>query len=196
MPNDFEALWRQHEKPLLRLCMRALGNQDAARDALSRIAIQVWLRFPLYARAERRWGLLRKTAIHVCIDIQRQLRRQERQWAELDEHSAEPQETAPVPQAQDVAFPGAGIEERQLVELVQGMLAELPASMRDCARMAFMEQQDYLEIAEALSLSPVNVRKNIERSRQRLIKPLVKAGVIDSENGFLTWLKGRRRKPR
>jgi len=184
---SFEALWRQHQAALLRVCERTLGDPDAARDALSRTAVRVWLQWSRASQTDWPWALLRRVAINVCIDLQRERRRQALRWTSLDEQLGEGAEL-------EAAEPCEEQEEQRLQTLLLELLESLPPQLRACARLAFVEQQSYADIAVALRLTPANVRKIVERSRKRLVKPLARAGVIRDEDSFQRWLSGRRKR--
>lgn len=183
----FEALWRKHQRALLRVCERTLGDSDAARDALSRTAVRVWLQWSRSSQEDWPWALLRRVAINVCIDLQRERRRLALRWTPLDDALGEGVELEAVP-------PEAEEEEQRLQTLLLKLLEALPPQMRACARLAFVDQQSYADIAVALRLTPANVRKIVERSRKRLIQPLARAGVIRDEASFHRWLSGRRKR--
>ncbi|MCP3166711.1 RNA polymerase sigma factor [Myxococcus qinghaiensis] len=184
---SFEALWRQHQAALLRVCERTLGDSDAARDALSRTAVRVWLQWSRASQEDWPWALLRRVAINVCIDLQRERRRQALRWTSLDEQLGEGADL-------EAAEPCEEQEEQRLQALLLELLESLPPQLRACARLAFVEQQSYADIAVALRLTPANVRKIVERSRKRLVKPLARAGVIRDEARFHRWLSGRRKR--
>ncbi|NVJ26187.1 MULTISPECIES: RNA polymerase sigma factor [Myxococcus] len=185
--ESFEALWRRHQGALLRVCERTLGDSDAARDALSRTAVRVWLQWSRASQTDWPWALLRRVAINVCIDLQRERRRLALRWTPLDEVLGEGVEL-------EAATPEAEEEEQRLQTLLLKLLESLPPQMRACARLAFVDHQGYADIAVALQLTPANVRKIVERSRKRLIQPLVRAGVIRDEASFHRWLSGRRKR--
>ncbi|MFY2563160.1 RNA polymerase sigma factor [Corallococcus terminator] len=185
--GSFEALWRQRQGALLRVCERTMGDSDAAREALSRTAIRVWLQWSRCSQVDWPWALLRRVAINVCIDLQRERRRQAWRWTPLEEELGEGADL-------EAAGPGEEQEEERLQALLLELLESLPPQLRACARLAFVEQQDYADIAVALRLTPANVRKIVERSRKRLVQPLARAGVIRDEASFHRWLSGRRKR--
>ncbi|NTX39254.1 sigma-70 family RNA polymerase sigma factor [Myxococcus sp. CA051A] len=184
----FEALWSQHQRALLRICERTLGDLDAAREAMSRTGVRVWLQMSRSSSQEEwPWALLRRVAINVCIDLQRERRRQSWRWTSLDEELGDGAEL-------EAARPCGEQEEQQLQSLLLELLESLPPQLRACARLAFVEQQGYADIAATLRLTPANVRKIVERSRKRLVQPLAQAGVIRDEASFHRWLSGRRKR--
>jgi RNA polymerase sigma-70 factor (ECF subfamily) len=173
--RSFQELWARHERHLFHLCIKQLKNEDAADEAMSRVAIKAWQKMPEYDSIPQPRALLCRITLNVCIDIQREQGRQNQRHIGLDELSPD-SAWLMNPKAGE---PDARLAERELRRLVLRILRKLPRHSRACARLAFIQQLPANEIAKQLELKPANVRKIIERTRNLLRSLLVEAGVMD-----------------
>jgi RNA polymerase sigma factor (sigma-70 family) len=69
-------------------------------------------------------------------------------------------------------------EERLLVTeigtLIATAIGELPPPLRDAARLRFIDEVSYPEMAEALAITVENARKRVQQSRRMLRERLMK----------------------
>jgi RNA polymerase sigma-70 factor (ECF subfamily) len=156
----FELLMRQHERLVLVVALRLLGNQEDARDA----AQEVFLKLYRFGHAiepgnpVKPW--LYRVAVNVCNDMLRQRVSARRVFA-VDE-SIEDWDGA-----EDGNVEGAllAAQQRQVLRLALG---KLPNRERTALVLRDVEGLETEEVARMLGTSAVTVRAHVSRGRMRL----------------------------
>ena len=165
----FWPLWRRHERRIIDVCRRKMsGVQSDVDDAVSRSMFAAMERMPAYASSIlnlEAW--LTRLSCNVCIDMQRERIRASRKAV-----SADTTEVVESMAADDSP------EERLLVTeigtLIATAIGELPPPLREAAKLRFVDEVSYPEMAQALSITVENARKRVQQSRRILRERLMK----------------------
>lgn len=158
-PGSFEALYRDQEEAVRRLCRRMLGD-EAARDASQEVFLRARRGFDGWdpSRSFRSWLLA--VAGHHCVD---QLRRRGVEARIFDRRDFE---------AEDLRSPGRSPLREAVHAQERGRLLEaidaLPRKYRLPLVLRYFQELDYDGIAELLGLTRGQVGTLLFRARRRL----------------------------
>lgn len=147
----FEEAVRLHSRRLLAIARGILGTQAAAEDAFQQAMLN------LYQHRERYdWsqpvGLLRRTVVNESL----RMLRSPRMSLVADDHPG------------GWESPLGGMIDRETVELVRKMIAELPEHFRAALILCEYENLSYAEIADMLEVSIPQVKTWLHRGRRQL----------------------------
>ena len=167
--GDREALlrlWETHQDRLKKICHRYMRqNQSDAEDALSCVlerVLQVLPRTAAGIRNLRAW--LNRIAVNECLDLHRAKKRRARQVL-ADE---EPGSLTGIGSWVEENDPLQAILHQELADSIRHAVDSLPAQLREASVLYFMEELLQEQIAKDLKISPVSVRKRIQRARALL----------------------------
>jgi len=177
----FEALVRAHQPALYRHALRKLSDHAAAEDAVQETFMRA---YKSRARVNDDWQLrpwLHQICANVCIDEANRRRKESTKtsrWAIVD-------------------MPTRGIAPELEKELgldadhsdMTAAILSLPANYQEALSMRYVEELEYDEMAEILSISEENVRARVSRASKAvrvLLRPV--AAII----AFLAVIFGRR----
>jgi RNA polymerase sigma factor (sigma-70 family) len=166
--SAFAALVRRHERLVLRVCQRVLGNLHAAHDAfqltfltLARKAGTLDLRSPLA-------GWLYKVAYHLSLRLR---------GAAAARRRAEEQATdGRPPQAGEE--PGADLEQRELRLALHEELDRLPEKYRAPLVLCYFDGHTHDEAARAIGLPRGSMAKRLAEGLDRLRERLLVRGFV------------------
>ena len=162
--SAFWQLWHLHERRIIDVCRRRMNGEPAeVDDAVSRSMFVAMEKMPEHAAAimnVEAW--LTRLCCNVCVDIQRE---RSRAWRGAVSVEA-----------------GTGIEEilaskdspeesclaNEIGTLIARTIDELRPPLKDAARLRFIEEASYQDIAKKLSITQVNARKRVQQSRSIL----------------------------
>jgi RNA polymerase sigma-70 factor (ECF subfamily) len=160
----FEQLLRSHEKDVLRL-VRLLGIPPADREDIAQeVFVRVFSHLDSYRPGRPFGGWLYRITVNACHDHRRRAARRGREEAEHELEKAADNRPGP----EELA---GGSESRSLLE---GALAELSERERVVFVLCEMEELPTRQVARALQISSVTVRRHLGRARRRLQQVLSK----------------------
>ena len=156
----FNELVLEHQSLVFSLCLRMIGQKQAAEDATQEAFIAAWRNLKNLRGAFRPW--LMRIASNACTD---ELRRRGRRPSSsldsaLDEGVPEPADSEPSPDTSLLQ----GEVRRQVEEALQ----DLPADQRVAVVLSDLHGFDYAEVAEITKTSLGTVKSRISRGRTRL----------------------------
>jgi RNA polymerase sigma-70 factor (ECF subfamily) len=168
---SFNRLVEHYQTPLYNLCLRMLGSPQAAEDATQEAFIAAFRAIRSFqGSAFRAW--LFRIASNTCYDELR--RRKSRPALSLDQPQGEGQ------QPLDFAARGPTVDERaeqrELGDLLQAALLEIPAEQRLAIVLCDVQGLDYAEIAVAMNVSLGTIKSRIFRGRAHLRAVLLRSG--------------------
>jgi RNA polymerase sigma-70 factor (ECF subfamily) len=169
--SAFWVLWGKHQARVADVCRRQMSGVAAdADDAMSRAMMQAQEKMPAYASSILNvdaW--LARLSCNICFDIHRERCRDMRGTVNVDdEELADAALTAQEsPESQCLAS--------EISQRITDAIAELPAPLRDAARLRFVDEASYPEMAEKLSITVENARKRVQQSRSILRTVLKRA---------------------
>jgi RNA polymerase sigma-70 factor (ECF subfamily) len=156
----FNELVDEYERLVFSVCLRLLGQRQAAEDATQEAFISAWRGIGGLRGAFRPWLL--RIASNACTD---ELRRRGRRPAAsletaLEEGMPEPPVRTPSPEESAL--------DSELRQRINGALQDLPADQRLALVLCDVEGLDYAEIAGVMRCSLGTVKSRISRGRARL----------------------------
>lgn len=152
-------LYEQFAPAMLGLCMRYLGEREAARDALQEGFVKVFTRIDSYSANGSFEGWMRKIFVNTALEMLRK-QKQEIQTADV--------ETPVVIDTDCSAFESLSAD-----DLLQ-MVAELPPTFRTVFNLRAIEGYEYGEIAQQLGLTETAIRSRFMRARQMLKEKVIR----------------------
>jgi RNA polymerase sigma factor (sigma-70 family) len=160
----FWQLWRRHERRIIDVCRRRMNGMHAdVEDAVSRSMVAAHDKMPEYAASIlnlEAW--LTRLTCNVCIDIQRERQRASRGVISVDEGAG----------IEDTLAGRDSPEEHCLASEIGTLIAEaigdLPPALREAARLRFVDEASYPEMANRLAITVENARKRVQQSRSIL----------------------------
>lgn len=153
-PDLMDALYRAYARRLKALCVRRLGNEDDAEDAVHETLIKASRAWPSFRDGADPWPWLATIATNVCRDTGRRAARAAA--VALDEE-----------QSSDCF---EAVARRARCELVQDALASLPRAYSTALYLRDIEGWSVPEIAVLRGRSIASVRSSLSRSRTMLAK--------------------------
>ncbi len=164
----FDELVRATSGQLYAVARRMLGNDDDAFDAVQDTFLNAFKKLAGFDGRSQIRTWLHSITINTCLMKLRSRRRRPERSIEdfLPTFLDDGHQTTPS-RSWNPNGPG-GIEERELHELVQAKLAELPDAFRTVLLLRDVEGLSTEEAAEALGLSVSALKTRLHRARQAL----------------------------
>lgn len=164
----FEVLVRRHQKLVIALAVRFLGDATLGRDVAQDVFLAVWSERERYESRSRFRSYLVSVTLHRCQFVARQRRSHTRKLADLaSETSNEP--------ALDSGAMHELIEAEKRRE-VHEKLTVLPEPMRQVLILRFTHELPIEEIAKLTGLRLGTVKSHLHRGVRRLHQSLEKGG--------------------
>lgn len=157
----FFDLWQEHQPYLYRCCLKWMGSQMHAEDALSQVMLKAahcWTAEPIINF--KAW--LIQLAYNHCIDLHRASQRRSLDVA-LDGMEEEKRQFIALG-----PLPAQVFEKKEISLYVNWAIDALPIQLREVATLRFLSQWSYEEIASELASSPATVRQQIHRARTQI----------------------------
>jgi len=170
--DAFNELVVSYQVQVFNLCLRQLGQRQAAEDAAQEAFLSAWRNLKSLRGAFRPWLL--RIAANACTDEQR--RRGRRPSNSLD---AALEAGVPEPLDDDPS-PETSALQSELQHEVSTALQTLPEDQRLAVILCDMQGLDYSEIAEVMKTSLGTVKSRIARGRARLRDALLKDGELSA----------------
>ncbi|MHC4607252.1 MAG: RNA polymerase sigma factor [Planctomycetota bacterium] len=154
----FEELVHRHQRNVLNLVYRYLGDASAAEDAAQDVFVKVHRARHKYEPAAKFSTWLYRVTVNHCLNVLR-ARKSRPIVAEPVEDLLEH------PSAED---PDARLDQQELQGAVKAALASLPPQQRIAVLLARFEELSYNEIAETMDLSLEAVKSLLFRAKENL----------------------------
>lgn len=151
----FATLVRRYQGLVFALCVRLLGDRDAAEDITQEAFIRAYLSLDRFRGTNFRAWILR-IAHNAALDHLRAARR----------HPHLPLERAPEHPSQNE--PALQVEQHGLVAALEAALAALPTEQRAVVVLVDVEGLSYEEAADVLDVPVGTVKSRLARARVRL----------------------------
>jgi RNA polymerase sigma-70 factor (ECF subfamily) len=155
---ELEAAVREHAGFVYRVAYSALGNRQDAEEVAQETFFRFWRSRKKWAGIRDRRGWLARTVWRAALN---------RRGKPLEVGFEEAAEAVGELRAR-----GAGAEElaanRQMVALLDRLIAALPSELRDVLTLSTIEEMSSAEIAEILGIPPGSVRTRLMRAREML----------------------------
>ena len=165
-----ESLVREHARLVYRIAYAALRNPQDAEDAVQETFVRVVRYSHRLASLENPKTWLARIAWRVAVEKSRRRRRASEVPLEGTDRPLEE-----LPSSETTA--DAAIERARLESRIAGLIAALPAKLREPLVLSAMEEMSPREVAAVLGINEAAVRSRVFRARQILKEKLaVKQG--------------------
>jgi RNA polymerase sigma factor (sigma-70 family) len=165
--SAWEALLSEHTRSVYNLCYRFTGRYEDAQDLTQEIFIKIFQTLRTYDPAQgtfRTW--MNRVARNHLVDHYRRTKK-DRATSSLDDQ---------LPRLEQTPGPGedatARVEFRERKELLQIALSKLSPDLREAVILRDLQDLDYVEIAQVLSVPEGTVKSRINRGRVELARVL------------------------
>jgi RNA polymerase sigma-70 factor, ECF subfamily len=170
-PGAFTELVRRHQQRVYSLCLRVLGDPDAAEDAAQETFLTVLRKLEGFRGDAAFTTWLHRVAVNACYDELRRKRRRPMLHTVVEDGP----EHEPGPPTEDVA----GTRD------AAAALATIPEEFRVALVLADVQDLPYERIAEVLEVPVGTVKSRVHRGRIALAKAM----------GLVTAAPAERREP-
>lgn len=160
----FEQLVLKHQKGVLNVVYRYLGDRALAEDAAQEVFIKVYRARRSYRPQAKFSTWLYRIAVNHCLNEIRARRSAPSGPAPIEEIVEEP----------DGQHPDARMNKEDLQRAVKEAIASLPENQRVAVILARYEELSYEEIAEALQVSLEAVKSLLFRAKENLRQRLAR----------------------
>jgi len=157
----FDQIIISHQRKIISLAWRILGNQEDARDAAQETFLRVYKSFGRFDPAQDFNGWLYRIAVNVCRDLARK-RRSNHFSLEAEVESGAITEPVSPYNTESAAV----LAQEQ--EILRRALASLPEKERAAIVLRDLEGLDTEEVARILGSSPTTVRSQISSARVKI----------------------------
>jgi RNA polymerase sigma-70 factor (ECF subfamily) len=165
----WEDLVRQHTRRVYGLCYRFTGRDSEAQDLTQDVFLRVFRSLASFRSAEGSFGTwLARLTRNLLIDHYRRTRH-DRVTDSIEEQLPRIEESHRVIARSDSAVAG-----REASELLQGALAKLSPELRETIILRDLQDMEYREIADILSIPEGTVKSRLNRGRAELARLLKK----------------------
>lgn len=163
---SLDALYLEHQRPLIGFIYEKVGSRDLAEDILHDLFLNIWSRIDRWeVRGDMRTYLFSAARNHVWSHYSKQRVRRAHADAERSDHRAAGPDRDP-----DVV---RRLEAEALDDAMAGWIAELPERRREVFELSRFEHLTYQEIADRLGVSVKTVETQMSRSLRHLRERLV-----------------------
>jgi len=166
----WEELVRLHTRQVYGLCYRFTGSGAQSQDLTQEVFLRVFRTLKSFRSAEGSFGTwLARVTRNLLIDHYRRTR-QERVTDSIEEQ-------LPVLEQEGsaaTARPDYAVAGREASELLQAALQKLSPDLREAVILRDLQEMEYREIAEVLSIPEGTVKSRINRGRAELTRLLRK----------------------
>ncbi len=177
----FTKLVQRHAGLVMSVCRRILRHADDADDAFQATFLVLARKAKSSIWQDSIAGWLHQTARRTALKLRAMTVRQR----EVEEQVARPQDEVV---AAACTNPATQTSIRELVEILDGELAQLPERFREVILLCQMEGLTREEVAERLGVSTAAVKDRLERGREQLRLRLLRRGITFSATALSVWL--------
>ena len=150
-------LYQLYAKAMYNICIRILGNQALAEDALQEAFVNAFHKLHSFEGRASFGAWLKRIVINKCLS---QLKRRQLEWEPIDENTLEWAEQEPVREAE---LSGTRIHQA---------IKELPKGCRVVFTLYQLEGYDHKEISEIMNISVSTSKSQYHRAKRLLQKKL------------------------
>ena len=166
----WEELVRLHTRQVYGLCYRFTGSGSEAQDLTQEVFLRVFKTIKTFRSVEGSSGTwLARVTRNLLIDHYRRTR-QERVTDSIEEQLPMLHEVG----AAASARPDHAVAGREASEILQATLQKLSPDLREAVILRDLQEMEYREIAEVLSIPEGTVKSRINRGRAELARLLRK----------------------
>jgi RNA polymerase sigma factor (sigma-70 family) len=166
----WEELVRQHSRQVYGLCFRFTNSGQEAQDLTQEVFLRVFKTIKTFRSTEGSFGTwLARVTRNLLIDHYRR-NRQERVTDSIEEQLPMLEEVG----AAASARPDQAVAGREASAILQATLQKLSPDLREAVILRDLQEMEYREIAQVLSIPEGTVKSRINRGRAELARLLRK----------------------
>jgi RNA polymerase sigma-70 factor (ECF subfamily) len=150
-----DEIMRQHERGVLRLCWRMLGNLEDAKEAAQDVFLKVWTNVDRLEEGRDIAPWLYSIAMNECRDRLRKRR------PNVELELVDPADSAG-------RSPEAALDVADRIRMLKHALGRLPEKERAAIVLRDLEGRSTAEVAQILGTSELTVRSQISTARVKL----------------------------
>jgi len=164
---------RTHQKRVYGLCYRFTGNAADAEDLTQDVFLKIYSNLGSFDAARGSLAVWITTmARNLLVDNFRRTRNQ-RATSSLDDGWDQTEELRPVDRLASAGpTPHESAAQNELARMVQGALKRVSVDLREAVILRDLQDLDYKEIAQVLSIPEGTVKSRISRGRAELARLL------------------------
>jgi RNA polymerase sigma factor (sigma-70 family) len=155
--RDQELLYRRHAAKLYAVCLQYSGNEEEARDILQEGFIKVFENLIYYKHEGSFEGWMRRIMVNTALEKYR---------SKHNLYRVDDIDTIPEQDAEPYNFDYAGLEARDLLEIIR----ELPPKYKMVFNLYAIEGYSHKEISRMVNISEGTSKSNLSRARAILQK--------------------------
>jgi RNA polymerase sigma-70 factor (ECF subfamily) len=163
----FGELVRRHQRKVMGLLTRMLGDRDDAEDAVQETFLNLHRHGHRFRSESRFSTFVYRVAVNAALNRRRSQSRRRAHLDEFERGQAMGRALPAAPRGPEDAIGGGEVKER-----VQRCLAALPETLRAPVVLYDIEGMSYGEIAEILQIAEGTVKSRIHRARHALREQL------------------------
>ena len=173
-PAALDVLFRQYEKPVIRLIYRMVGARDEAEDIAQEVFVKIVRALPGFRGDANLTTWIYRITMNHCLNYRRKwFIRQRTPTISLDVSPDSSSDGAATPQiAGDIEDPMRVLLNTELHSKIQIALQKLSPQLRSIIILRDIEGMNYEEISETLGISMGTVKSRINRARSALREEL------------------------
>ena len=169
----WEELVRLHTRRVYSVCYRFTGTSEEAQDLTQEVFLRVFRTLKSFRAGEGSFGVwLNRLTRNLLIDHYRRSRA-DRKTESLDDQLPKIEESTALTSRTDGMLAG-----REASELLQGALQKLSPELRETVILRDVEELEYREIAQVLSVPEGTVKSRLNRGRAELARILRRQKVM------------------
>lgn len=174
----FEELLVKYRNPVYSICFRMVKNHSDAEDLAQDVFIRTFNVLDRYNPSYPFASWLYRITSNLCIDF---IRRRRSGIVSIDEpvSGSEGEMSRQIPA--DTIEPDRELENREMMEVLEQAIAELPEHYRIIVILRHQEQLSYEEISDNLGIPLGTVKARIHRARNMIKNIFLDKGML--ENG-------------
>ena len=157
--DAFAELMRRHEEMVFAVCLRTMGDREAAMDAAQETFTTVWRKADRFRGESAFSTWLYRVAVNTCYDLHRKAARR----------AADPLPETHDPVDRSAEDPFTSVELRPAIE---SAVASLPDEFRVAVVLSDIEGLPLAQVAEILEVPTGTVKSRVFRGRRHLAEVL------------------------
>jgi RNA polymerase sigma-70 factor (ECF subfamily) len=164
----FRELVERHQRAVLNVIYRSLGDAWEAEDLAQRVFVQVYRSAPRYKPAAKFTTWLFTIVHNTVLNEHRRRARHAAESLEAMAEPGDPEETARQVADANAVNPSDEAAHRELQDRIQEAIGRLPDPQRTAVILCRFEGLSYEEIAQVLHCTVAAVKSLLHRARQTL----------------------------
>jgi RNA polymerase sigma-70 factor (ECF subfamily) len=145
-------LYQAYSKPMFNLCVRMMGNNHDAEDALQIAFTYVFLKLKSYRYEASLGSWIRKIVLNTCLN---QIKRNKPSWIDLEEIEIEER----TGNQEEINFN---------FKIIENCLLKLPDGYRVVLNLYLFEGYDHSEISQILGITESTSKSQYSRAKSKL----------------------------